>query len=287
MRPERPTNRPTVARRALAGLIGALGLFAAGPAAAQALGFISQGDQPIFVEADEGIEWHRDAQKYVARGKASAIQGEVSVLAELLTAYYREIPGGGTEIFRIDAEGAVRIASARETATGDKAVYDVTGGVLVITGERVELVTPTDRIVAKDSLEYFVKKQLAVARGDAQATRGNQHLKADVLMAHYRDGGGRQVSDLERVEAIGNVVIVTPEDVVQAQRGDYDPATGIARLAGEVKLTRGDTQLNGEVAEVDLNSGVSRLLGAARVGGGRERVRGLFVPKSKPAPGGG
>ena len=45
-------------------------------------------------------------------------------------------------------------------------------------------------------------------------------------------------------------------------------------LKGGVKITRGPDQLNGDKAEINLNSGVSRLLS-----GGGKKVRGLFGPK--------
>ena len=50
-------------------------------------------------------------------------------------------------------------------------------------------------------------------------------------------------------------------------------------MNGSVKITRGQTQLNGDRAEVNLNTGVSRLL--TMVKGQKksnERVRGIFMP---------
>ena len=70
------------------------------------------------------------------------------------------------------------------------------------------------------------------------------------------------------------MVITTKTELVRANRAIYDHQSGIAEMIGEVKLTRGDSQLNGDRAVVNLKTGVSRLL-ASRGGG---RVRGLFVP---------
>jgi lipopolysaccharide export system protein LptA len=49
-------------------------------------------------------------------------------------------------------------------------------------------------------------------------------------------------------------------------------------------VTQDQNQLNGEYAEVDLKSGVSRLLGAPP--GGEGKVKGLVLPGSVPEPGG-
>ena len=61
---------------------------------------------------------------------------------------------------------------------------------------------------------------------------------------------------------------------MRSNRGVYDVETGIAKLTGSVKITSGTNQLNGEYAEVNLNTGVSRLFGR----GGS--VRGIFTPEA-------
>ncbi len=242
---------------------------------AQSLGFSRGGDGPIQIEADDGIEWQRANQLYVARGNARAQQGTVTVEADELIAFYRPNAAGENEIFRIDANGNVHILSDDEVARSDKAVYDIDNGVLVMTGDQIQLDTAQDTIVARDSMEYYETRQLAVARGDALAIRGDRRVRADMLTAHFGEGG--QQAEMERIEALGNVLVSTPTDIVRAEKGEYDPARGIATVTGNVKITRGDTQLNGERAEVNLETGESRLLSSPS----GERVRGLFLPRAK------
>lgn len=251
-------------------------LLAAGGACAQGVGLPTQANgKPVEITADEGIEWQQKVQSYIARGNARAAQGDVAVYADILTAHYRDSAGGGTSIWRIDADGKVRIATPTQTAYGDKGVYDVENGILVLTGG-VRLDTETDRITARDSLEYWEKRNLAVARGNAIATRGENTLRADILTAHFvndKDGKSR----VRQLDAFDNVVITTPDEVVRSHRGVYDVETGIATLTGSVKITRGDNQLNGEYAEVDLNTGVSRLFGRGKGG-----VQGIITPEKLP-----
>ncbi len=241
------------------------------PASAQIIGLPGQDrTKPIEINAEDGIEWRQRDKVYVARGKARATQGEVTVHADVLTAHYREMPGGSTEIWRIDADGNVRIAAPNQTAHGDKAVYDVDKGLLVLTGH-VRLVTETDRISARDSLEYWEKRNLAVARGEAVAVRGDRRLAADVLVAHFKKGRDG-TSKVHEIEAFDNVLISSPEEIVRAKYGIYNVETGIATLTGSVKITRGDNQLNGARARVNLNTGVSSILG------GKQGVRGFLSP---------
>ena len=253
-----------------------VGAFAAfGPSAsAQLIGLPGQDRTiPIEINAEGGIEWRQREKIYVARGKAQASQGKVTVHADVLTAHYREMASGSTEIWRIDANGNVRIVAPNQTSHGDNAVYDVGKGLLVLTG-KVRLVTETDQISARDSLEYWEKRSLAVARGDAIAVRGDRRLAADVLHGHFKkepDG----TSKIHEIEAFDNVLISSPEEIVRAEHGIYDIESGIAVLTGSVKITRGQNQLNGARARVNLNTGVSSIIG------GKQGVRGFLAPRQK------
>ena len=81
--------------------------------------------------------------------------------------------------------------------------------------------------------------------------------------------------EIQQVNVWGNVLISTATEIVRAEKGVYNVRTGIVRLQGNVKITRGKTQLSGNDAEVDLNSGISRLIG------GKGRVQGLIQPRKR------
>ncbi|HJN24507.1 MAG TPA: hypothetical protein QGG18_02235, partial [Rhodospirillales bacterium] len=72
------------------------------PVLAQGLNFGSgDSDVPIEVYADEGIEWQQDTLTFLARGNARAIRGDVTVHGDELHAFYRKLPDGGSEIWRL------------------------------------------------------------------------------------------------------------------------------------------------------------------------------------------
>lgn len=295
--------------RALRGLAGAALLAAlVGPALAQSLD-LGQGG-PIEITAIDGIEWRQQDQAVIARGDARATRGTVAVDADRLIARYRPRSGraqptpppaqgattnpvGASEIWRLEAEGRVRITSSTERATGERAVYDLDQAVMVLSGQGLALETPDQRITARESLEYWPQRRMAVARGGAVVTTtDNRRIAADTLVAYFAEApapaqqtpaqavpGARpgslpsgEGSRIERVEAFGSVEIRTPEEVVRGERGAYAPPTGLATLSGGVRITRGENQLNGQEAIVDLRSGVSRLVSAPG-----QRVQGLIV----------
>jgi lipopolysaccharide export system protein LptA len=209
---------------------------------------------------------------------------------------------GNNEIYLIEAKGAVHIFTPTDQAFGDHAAYDMDQAVLVLTGHNLKMTTPTYVVTARDSLEYWSNQHMAVARGDAVlVTNTQRRIAADVLVA-YTDAGpaasapqtpapttvalkpGQPAAGaadpidasgkLKLVDAIGHVVILTTTDIVQGDRAVYDPTIGIARIAGHVHITRGQNELVGSEALVNMKTGVSRLLSH----NGSEQVKGLIMP---------
>ncbi len=246
-------------------------LFPVAPALAQSV-VAAGGDGPVEINADDGIEWQRDTKAYIARGNARAVRGGVEILADTLTAFYRDgKDGSGQEVFRIDADGNVRVKSRSEKAFGDKGVYHVDEAVFVLVGKKLRLETANAVITARDTLEYWDKRQLAVARGEAIVVGSEGRLRADILTAHIAKSGKR---DIEQIDAFGNVLISTGTEIAQGDEGVYNPNTEIATLCGNVKITRGKNQLNGACAEVNLKTGNSRLIGDGK------RVKGIITPNN-------
>jgi lipopolysaccharide export system protein LptA len=249
-------------------------------ASAQSLNFGGTGgDEPIDVYAENGIEWQQENSLFIARGDARAVRGQVEVLSDELRAYYREGTTGQSEIWRLDALGNVRIVSNTETAYGSRAIYNADQQVLVIDGEKPRLESGKDILTATQQLEYWEAKKFAVARGNAVATRDKKQVRADVLVAHFnQDSRGK--SQVYRIDAYDNVRVKTPSETAVGDRGIYNVETGVAVLTGNVTMMRDTNTLNGCRAEVNLNSGVSKLFACPNQQGSN-RVRGTFIPKNR------
>ena len=291
----------------LSGILWSCGWGGPAPAAAQglSLGNVSE-YRPIEISADSGIEWQQNAQLYIARGNAVAKRGATEVHADTLTAHYRPAKGTGgeTEIYRLDADGHVTIKGERQTVIGDQAVYDVDQQIGIVTGKALKMTTASDVVTARDSLEWYDQKQIAVARGDAVAVRDVKRIRADVLTAHMTKdkpdagkpekagpvapgkprgstaplGATDESSRISRVDAQGDVLVSTETDVGRGDFGVYNADSGIATLLGNVTVTRGPNTIRGQYAVMDLNNNISRMMAApASPNAPPTRVEGLFV----------
>lgn len=265
---------------------------------------------PIDVTAQDGMEWRQNEQMVIARGNARAVRGEVTVTADRLIARYRKRAGaqtvaatsgsptsdtGSNEIYRLEAEGNVKIFTPTDLAEGDKAVYDIDQAVLLLTGKDLKITTPQQVMTARDTMEYWSQKHMAVGRGLAVVvTSDGKRITADTLVGYTRNTDAAPApgtkpatpaappgktdpaatsGKLERVEGFGNVEIRTPTETVKGDRGVYVADTGIARLAGSVRITRGQNYVTGNEALVNMRTGISTLVQER----GR-RVEGLVIP---------
>jgi len=294
---------------------------------------------PLQVQADSGIEWQQNNQLYIARGNAVATRGLSEVHADTLIAHYREIKGGAgaapppgntagdtagnTEIYRVEAEGHVTMLREGQTVVGDRAVYDLDQAIMAVTGKALKLTTATDVVTARDSLEWYDQKQIAVARGNAVAVRNGKTIKADILTAYMvktkpaeakpaeaksatqakrpapagtgkppatpaaaPTGPGSADSKISRVDAQGHVFVTNGLDTGRGDYGVYNADSGICTLIDHVVITRAKDVIKGQYGVMDLNNNVSRMLPAAAPGAPRQRVQGLFVREDQAgAPG--
>lgn len=270
--------------RLCAGLL--LAAFFAGPAGAQSVDQMRERDEPLEINATEGIEWNRNDKTYIARGNARAASGDVEVLADVLTAYYRErgaqsadsdspfAQGGDSEIYLLEATGNVRINSPEGTVYGDKGQYKLLEKVFIMTGEDLRLISKEDVVTARDSLEYWEGQRKAVARGKAHATHEDKQIKADVLTANFEEDAQGDLA-VHRIDAEGNVEIQTAKEYARGRKGVYFVNQELATLEGDVKITQGENQLDGDRAEVNMQTGVSKLLADPS-----KQVKALVLPRA-------
>ena len=226
---------------------------------------------PIEISAKEGIEWLQKEQVYIARGNAFIRQGATTVYGNTISAWYTKDGSEKPKIFRIDAKGDVRVQSAQQTAHGTQAVYIIEQNLLILTGSP-KLFSGSDSLAARDSLEFWAEKDLAIARGAATVSRGENRLRANVLRAHLGKNKDKKTS-IKLIEAYKNVLISTKGEIILAEKASYNLNTGIAKVEQNVRITRGDSQLNGDKGIVNFKTGVSQIFSSAE-----KQVRGFFQP---------
>ncbi len=257
----------------------------AGGAMAQGID-LSQGG-PVEVTARDGFEWQENQQKVVATGDARAVRGDVTVIADQLTAFYRKKAAqaggaqptaqpaaatpdagatgpdtGNNEVYRLNADGHVHIFTPTDQAWGDHAVYDIDQALLVMTGKALKLTTPQDVMTARDSMEYWSAQHMAVGRGNAVVvTTDGRRLSGDVLVGYTTPAAQP-----------------TPAAPAAAAK-PADPLAASGKLQrveafGNVEVRTAQDTVRGDRGVYVPDTGMARLVGHVRVTHGENQLNG-------------
>jgi lipopolysaccharide export system protein LptA len=224
------------------------------------------------------LELDQSRKQVTAKGEAVAQQGDVQLNADTLIAFYRPkqadgAQGRGQEIWQIEAQGQVTIRRPEQTAYADKAVYQLDEKVVRLTGGDLRIETPTATLRAQKFLEYWQGKNVGIAEGKASVQLKDQRqISADSLTAYFQADSSDKLT-LKQVIAKPNVVITTPTERIEGEEGVYDAKREFITLAGNVRMTRGTSELTGDRAEVNLRTGVSRILSQSN-----QKVKARVVP---------
>jgi lipopolysaccharide export system protein LptA len=126
--------------------------------------------------------------------------------------------------------------------------------------------------ITSDALELDQAAGTAVFQGGVKVGQGELRLAADRLEVYYEPGEGSETGTVRRMHATGNVTLTNGAEHAESEQADYDVASGIIEMQGDVLLTQGENALSSRSLRIDLNSGTGLLEG---------RVQTIFVPEER------
>ncbi|HEY2133877.1 MAG TPA: LptA/OstA family protein [Acetobacteraceae bacterium] len=260
---------------------------------AMAQGIDMSSGGPVEVTSRDGFEWQQNQQKVIATGDARAVRGDVTVIADRLTALYRKKAGaaqqaataakpddptgpdtGDNEVYRLEADGHVHIYTPTDLAVGDHAVYDIDQALLVMTGKAMKLTTPQDVMTARDSMEYWSAQHMAVGRGNAVVvTTDGRRLSGDVLVGYTTPAatpaGGATPAKAAPAKPAPDAAGKPPVDPIAASgKLQRVEAFGNVEVRTAVDTVRGDRGV------YVPDTGMARLVGHVRITHGENQLNG-------------
>ena len=148
-----------------------------------------------------------------------------------------------------------------------------------LTGINLNLTSPDSLITAKDSFTFFDTENKAIAKGSTKARYHNSTIESDEILAWFHTLKTNEAhQSLKEAEARGHVKITTPDDIAYGDKAHYDGHSEKALLTGNVKIIHGKNEILGSKAEIDLKTGISKMLSEPNENssGTQGRVRGVI-----------
>lgn len=251
---------------------------------------------PIEIDSKQGITCVEKGRVCTAQGQVRVTHGDTIMNCDTLTATFSlDEKGLPTDLEFLEARGGVQF-STRDKSKGGyarRALYTVRTGYLHLTGGDISLTLDGLHITAHHTMEFFEKEARAVATGKARAQKGDKVLSADTLTATFKKNVSNKTLSLSQVNAEGDVILSTPFTTAQSDSALYTEHTQIARLTGNVRLTRQEGQIEGPYAEMDLKTGHAQILkspsknalkGASPLLSQGQRVKVLIRPRHPKTP---
>ncbi len=114
--------------------------------------------------------------------------------------------------------------------------------------------------VTADNLSVNQDDGTALFTGNVVIGQGEMRLSGDKVLVVYR----QDTRGIARLEATGNVVLVSGPDAAEAKRADYDIDTGVITMTGDVLLTQGQSALTSDRMTVQLDDGTAQMTGRVK-----------------------
>ncbi|MBK5928777.1 LptA/OstA family protein [Rhodobaculum claviforme] len=129
-------------------------------------------------------------------------------------------------------------------------------------GLEVDRDDPVEIVAA--ALDVDQQSGRAIFTGEVLVAQGAMRLAADRLRVDYAEGGEGARSRISSMNASGNVILTTPEEVAEGAEAVYDLDSGQVTISGDVLLLQGGNVLAGDRLVIDLATGTGRMEGQVR-----------------------
>jgi lipopolysaccharide export system protein LptA len=114
--------------------------------------------------------------------------------------------------------------------------------------------------VTSQNLDVDQAAGTALFTGDVIVIQGPMRLNADQVLVFYSEAS----SQIERIEADGNVIMIAPPDMAEAQRAVYTLESGVVEMTEEAMLTRTGNVITGDLITIFLDAGTAQVEGNVR-----------------------
>lgn len=145
--------------------------------------------------------------------------------------------------------GLLMICATGATAQGTQVAF---GAIQQNSGLPVE--------VTAENLSVDQTAGTAIFTDNVVIIQGEMRLSADRVLVVY----DTQAQGVDRIEATGNVILISGTDAAESERADYNVDDGTIEMTGNVLVAQGPSALTADRMTVRLDDGTAQMSGRVK-----------------------
>lgn len=114
--------------------------------------------------------------------------------------------------------------------------------------------------VTADSLAVDQNSGIATFSDNVVIVQGEMRLSADEVIVIY----STEAQSVERIEATGNVILISGEDAAESQSAQYNVEAGTIEMTGDVLVSQGPSALTADRMTVSIAEGTAQMSGRVK-----------------------
>ena len=220
------------------------------------------------IEASGFLEWNQENKSYIAKGDATATQGERTIQANEIIAFYESEEN--RVITKIQGTGAVKFNDVSGFGYSERLNYETDTQTVTLTGN--ENYFESEEFIAKssDQIQFSELNGLLLIQQEAAISiSGSGKIEAQRIEVKLTDDG-----DVNTINAEGDVKLTEEAGrVAFSSYAFYEAESGNMTLSNSVEILDGNNQLRGDKAIINMETGYSKIL----AGNENKRVTGKLI----------
>ena len=147
--------------------------------------------------------------------------------------------------------------------------YDQNKNLLILNGKS-KITNQNGDLIANKKIKYYRLEDKIEAEGNVAVSTQNNTLYADLMKA---DLISRKGFEIKKIEAFGNVKIVTTDGIAKGDYAIYNPLKSEVELLNNVSIEKDGNIIYGQKAITNLQTSVSKIVANPK---SKNRVSGII-----------
>ena len=209
------------------------------------------------IKASEKLEWYQLENKIVALGSAEVKSSLFTIYADEIVGFYDGQIGKG-KIQKLIAKKNAAFKSSQILIDSNYMEYNLDKEVLIVTGNKISMISNLGRINAQKSLIYEKFEKQIFLEGNVLIELKNPNAKINANKLIISIDEKENITLVKAINMV-NVKLLELQQNILSDEAEFDNVKRKINFTGNVILKQNDSTLKGNNAIIDFEKGLSSI----------------------------